>query len=538
MKSYLKVLFGVLIASFVQAQAPLVDASCCGPSNTSTPDSCTVFRYNVQNLVDLELKRVDGNDISRNLYSYTDQNEISAIQYQEFDGTDWQPKTLKNFAYDALGNRTIELDRLYENGDWVEVSQKLWTYSDTNNPNSPTIITNRTWDGAGWRAIDRNVFTYEDGLITSNRYDVFENGEWAFLRVEAYNFDANGNQTAYVLRNRVNGAWENDIQIITAYNDTANPNSPTIVLLNNWIDGAYVNISRELFTYSDNGGGETSITQINQVSNNGAWENVSLVATNFVDGNPTAEVLRDWVNGAWESTNQTLYTYNDNNTITTFRNWNGTAFVNISRDIVFFGDFGEITLDRHQEFVDNAWTTTIDCWSNFTVVIIDSDMDGFTSDEDCDDNNADVNPDAEEIAYNGLDDDCDPTTLDDDLDGDGFVLEDDCDDTDANINPDATEIPDNGIDEDCDGVDLMVSTNEIEFNRNYKVFPQPISTTLNIVSLSNSKFTYELRSINGSKILEGEESQIDVSDLNQGVYLLKVIETGSNKTYTKKLIKS
>ena len=29
---------------------------------------------------------------------------------------------------------------------------------------------------------------------------------------------------------------------------------------------------------------------------------------------------------------------------------------------------------------------------------------------------------AEELPYNGLDDDCDPATLDDDLDQDGFLL--------------------------------------------------------------------------------------------------------------------
>jgi len=58
----------------------------------------------------------------------------------------------------------------------------------------------------------------------------------------------------------------------------------------------------------------------------------------------------------------------------------------------------------------------------------------------------------EEIAYNGIDDDCDPETLDDDLDEDGFVRASDCDDTDPGINPDADDIEGNAIDENCDGV--------------------------------------------------------------------------------------
>ena len=79
----------------------------------------------------------------------------------------------------------------------------------------------------------------------------------------------------------------------------------------------------------------------------------------------------------------------------------------------------------------------------------DEDGDGFTSDEDCDDTNPNINPNQTEIVYNGLDDDCNPVTLDDDLDRDGFTLADDCDDTDPNISPGQTERPYNGLDDDC-----------------------------------------------------------------------------------------
>lgn len=88
--------------------------------------------------------------------------------------------------------------------------------------------------------------------------------------------------------------------------------------------------------------------------------------------------------------------------------------------------------------------------------VYDLDGDGFTADEDCDDDNEDINPDAEEIPNDGIDQDCDGEDLIiSDVDGDGFSVEDgDCNDNDDSINPDADEIPYDGIDQDCDGEDL------------------------------------------------------------------------------------
>ncbi|MFN7145468.1 MAG: MopE-related protein, partial [Myxococcota bacterium] len=82
----------------------------------------------------------------------------------------------------------------------------------------------------------------------------------------------------------------------------------------------------------------------------------------------------------------------------------------------------------------------------------DRDADGSVYTDDCDDGNAAVHPGAAETWYDGTDADC---AGDDDFDqdADGFAVGADCDDVDAAVNPAADEVWYDGTDQDCDGVD-------------------------------------------------------------------------------------
>jgi hypothetical protein len=83
----------------------------------------------------------------------------------------------------------------------------------------------------------------------------------------------------------------------------------------------------------------------------------------------------------------------------------------------------------------------------------DYDGDGWSEPEDCDDGNALIYPGAEEVAYDGLDQDCSGGDLVD-RDGDGYQAVEaggpDCNDFDPDSHPGAKEIPYDGVDQNCD----------------------------------------------------------------------------------------
>ena len=104
--------------------------------------------------------------------------------------------------------------------------------------------------------------------------------------------------------------------------------------------------------------------------------------------------------------------------------------------------------------VENGVDDNCDGIIDNTPAYEDSDGDGWSPAEgDCDDTDPASYPGAEDIPYDGIDQDC--SGIDEaDLDGDGYLggtFGVDCDDSDADVHPNAVELCEGGVDEDCDG---------------------------------------------------------------------------------------
>ncbi len=109
-----------------------------------------------------------------------------------------------------------------------------------------------------------------------------------------------------------------------------------------------------------------------------------------------------------------------------------------------------------------------------------------------------------------------------DKDDDGYLVVEDCDDLNAEINPAAEEIPFNNIDENCDGEALLNSTSDLA-DHLIDVYPNPARDIIYVEILELVNYQISLYDVNGHLILSVvNANQLDVKSITNGMYILEV----------------
>ena len=237
--------------------------------------------------------------------------------------------------------------------------------------------------------------------------------------------------------------------------------------------------------------------------------------------------------------------------------------------------------------IDNNCNGLVDDGINLFTYYADNDNDGFGSTTnsmdtchneapmgfvengmDCDDDNAAVNPNADEVCDN-VDNDCSGTVDDGlptfqyylDADNDGFgnpdsttqscffntptgyaSNNDDCDDSNFNVNPNAQEVMD-GLDNDCNGfVDDVVATDDLTNVFQLEISPNPVSTNLTVQYDYAGTLIFKILNVDGKVLLEknqssGNSTVLNVDDLPSALYILQIMNEENTKREVRQFVK-
>ena len=303
---------------------------------------------------------------------------------------------------------------------------------------------------------------------------------WENYEKVTYEYDWMGNPSVILVQEWENGAWVNEEMQSCTYNDDGTPDE---FIIQDWENGAWVNEGKENYTYTDD------VTRILYSEWSGVWNAEDLITITYsMDG---FEMVEQYMQqGAWQNEARELAAYNDDFNVATeiFQEWEDNSWVNVMRmnynyeglvytsvvSDVWTGDWGELAKTEY------AYDSKGNATQGVSYLLINGEwMGGFATEI--------IMP----YAYNEKSKE--------------FY---------------ASEVT-------MVYADITLSTNEMTDNASFSLYPNPANGMICVNGEGFEKA--EIYNIAGQKVMESSNAQIDVEALQAGVYMVKVFGNGSSE---------
>jgi hypothetical protein len=249
--------------------------------------------------------------------------------------------------YDANYNALSELGQVWDGSAWVYSDRAFQSYDNKNNPLSEVW---QIWTGTDWENDQKGSYEYDaNNNILTELVQYGDGDTWVNSMLIKKTWDENSNQTSYLHQNWNGTDWENYWQETYTYDAKNNMTSAT---RQDWIDNQWVDYVQDTYVYDNN----NLVSSVNQVDN-GAELVTSEVTYLYDAGNKlVSDSTYTWGN-SWDYVRLGTYTYDSFGNLI---NWlsqskNGDDLENIARALFTYDAANNNTSAIRQDWKDNSW---------------------------------------------------------------------------------------------------------------------------------------------------------------------------------------
>jgi hypothetical protein len=170
-------------------------------------------------------------------------------------------------------------------------------------------------------------------------------------------YDANYNNTGYILLTYIGGAWDTTSKYTFIYNSSNDKLNETI---QTWSSGVWMNDEQYIYTYTSN---NEELTELDETGSGSTWvPNDSTTIMYDANYNDTSYTSLTYNGSAWVNDYQFIFTYDNNNNETgkLYNLGSGTTWTPDFQDKYYFNSDNNPTGNLHQTY-SGAWmNSTLD----------------------------------------------------------------------------------------------------------------------------------------------------------------------------------